>query len=1046
MSGNTTEMLVEEVAIARLGEDGIATLNGSAIDDSAGRSGPQVVLLKGRAKSTLDRLNRFLNDAAIDGVITSISRPPHPTLIENNRWFHDLLTNGVPVEYKDAATGETRGGLARLIDFEDPANNDFLVVRQLTLAGANGKTIRPDLVLYVNGLPLVVIELKDPANSAATLDVAIDQLGRYKAIAPDLFVPNLLLVVSDGLLTRVGSITSGRQRFTPWRPATGGEPTLEALIRELLNPVALLDYLRSCVAFEEDERGNIVKKVAGYHQFRAVRKAREQVIAAIKTPDRTDEAAGKGGVVWHTQGSGKSLTMLMLAGTLVRAAEMANPTVVVVTDRNDLDDQLFDTFAMGRALLRQDPVQAESREDLKHLLDRASGGVVFTTIHKFTEAHGMVSERANVVVMADEAHRSQYGFIDGGARWMREALPNATFVGFTGTPLTAGDRVTRHVFGDYADVYDIRQSVADGATVPIYYEPRIVKLTIDEKGTAEAEEKIAEYAARDENGEATPEDIRIPVEELYGAPERLERVAKFVVEHWEQRRSAMEGKAMLVTMSRDIAARLYDEIRKLRPAWHEDDDAKGAVKVIMTEGLPPRKKDESEESYRRRIQPLVEQLKVHGRTKSARKALADRFKDPADDFRLAIVVDMWLTGFDVPAAHTMYLDKPLAGHNLMQAIARVNRVYGEKPGGLIVDLIGLADPLADALATYANATGQTDKPVKELQDEAIPAMRSAFEQLKSFFHGFDYAAALEAEPADMLRIYLGAIDHVLDVKHTVAEETGWQRFRGMVKRLATAFALAVPREETKEIAPHLAFFQRVAAMIRKRLADDAGSRPGAGGSHDIDAAVRQVIGGAVDAGEVIDLFAAAGLDAARLDILSDEFLQRVSALEQKNLALETLRKLLNDQIKTSERTNLVQAQAFREALEKAMLGYTNKQITTAQMIATLLDMARWVRDMKNRGHDLGLTTEETAFYDALIKNGSAKEGMRSDQLRLMARQLAEMVKKLPKLDWTQRESVRADLRRKVRRLLALYGYPPDLSEDATALVLKQAELSTEYAE
>jgi type I restriction enzyme R subunit len=773
-----------------------------------------------------------------------------------------------------------------------------------------------------------------------------------------------------------------------------------------------------------------VKKVAGYHQFRAVRKTRAQVISALKTPERAgaaggDEAAGKGGVVWHTQGSGKSLTMLMLAGTLVRAAEMANPTIVVVTDRNDLDEQLFDTFVMGRDLLRQEPVQADSREHLKNLLDRASGGVIFTTIHKFTEAHGKISERANVVVMADEAHRSQYGFVDGGAKWMRDALPNATFVGFTGTPLIHSDTTTRAVFGDYSDVYDIRQAVADGATVPIYYEPRIVKLSIDEAGVKEAERRIAEAARADENGETVEENIRIPIEELYGAPERLERVAKFLVEHWEKRREAMEGKAMVVTMSRDIAARLHDEIAKLRPGWVSDDDDKGVMKVIMTGGPddPPH-------------------MAKHVRSKAQRKALAKRFKDPADDFRVAIVVDMWLTGFDVPCAHTMYLDKPLAGHNLMQAIARVNRVYGEKPGGLIVDMIGLADPLADALATYANATGEDEKPIKELQDEAIPAMRSAFEQLRGFFHGFDYSAALKAEPVNVLRVYLGAIDHVLDVGQTVGEETGWKRFRGMVKRLATAFALAVPREETKEITPHLAFFQRIAAMIRKRLADESGSDGRSTGTGDIDAAVRQVIGDSVDAGEVIDLFAAAGLDAARLDILSEDFLNRVSALEQKNLALETLKKLLTDQIKISERTNLVQAQKFREALEKAMLGYTNKQITTAEMIAKLIELAKWVREAKRHGEDLGLSSEETAFYDALAENGSAKEVMKSDQLRLMARELAEMVKKMPKLDWQQRESVRADLRRNVRRMLAKYGYPPDLSEDATQLVLKQAELST----
>jgi type I restriction enzyme, R subunit len=1024
------EQLVEDAAVDHFLAAGVPMLRGVDIEEASGPA----ALLGGKARTALQKLNGHIPPITIESVVATLARPPHSTLIENNRWFHGLLTDGVPVEYKDAQTGETRGGMARLIDFENPSNNDFLVVRQFTLAGANGKTIRPDLVLYVNGLPLVVIELKDPANAAADLNMAIDQMGKYKTMVPDLFVPNLLLVASDGLLTRVGSITSGRQRFTPWRPAKGGEPTLEALIRELLSHDALLDYLRSCVAFEEDERGNIVKKIAGYHQFRAVRKARASVIGAIKTPQReNDEAAGKGGVVWHTQGSGKSLTMLMLAGTLVRAAEMANPTLVIVTDRNDLDDQLFDTFAMGRALLRQEPVQAESREHLRQLLDRASGGVVFTTIHKFTEAHGKISERSNVVVMADEAHRSQYGFVDGGARWMREALPNATFVGFTGTPLTAGDRVTRHVFGEYADVYDIRQAVADGATVPIYYEPRIVKLTIDEEGAKKAETELAKYAKRDEDGAETPEDIRVPLEELYGAPDRLTRVAEFVVDHWEKRRGAMEGKAMIVTMSRDIAARLYEEICKLRPAWHDDDDAKGgAMKVIMTGGPDD-----------------AEHVAKHVRSKAGRKALADRFKNPADEFRLAIVVDMWLTGFDVPCAHTMYLDKPLAGHNLMQAIARVNRVYGEKPGGLIVDLIGLADPLADALKTYANATGETDKPIKELQDEAIPAMRSAFEQLRAFFHGCDYTAALDVEPATVLRLYLGAIDHVLDVKQNAGDETGWQRFRGMVKRLATAFALAVPREETREIAPHLAFYQRVAAMIRKRLADEGGSTRGQGdsdsGSRDIDAAVRQVIGGAVDAGKVLDLFEVAGLDAARLDIFSDEFLERVAALEQKNLALETLRKLLNDQIKISERSNLVQARKFREALEKAMLGYTNKQISTVQMIAHLLELAKWVREAKQRGEELGLSKEETAFYDALAENGSAREVMKSDQLRLMARELAEMIKKMPKLDWTQRESVRADLRRKVRRLLAMYGYPPDLSEDATQLVLKQAELSTEYS-
>lgn len=989
----------------------------------------EATILNERLLRVVHSFNPELAKADCNGVAKYLSRSPHPTLVQNNRWFHDLLMNGVEVEYRDAATGETRGGRARLIDFEHPEKNDLLVVRQLTVVGPTGKAIRPDLTVFINGLPIAVIELKDPTNTEASSGVAIGQLDRYMSAdrgAPDFFTPNVLLTVSDGLLTRVGSITSSPQRFMPWRPSGGGVPSLEALIKELFEPCALLDYLRTCVVFEEDERGNIEKKIAGYHQFRAVRNARASVLAALKPPVgiNTGPDAGKGGVVWHTQGSGKSLTMLMLAGALIREPAMANPTIIVVTDRNDLDGQLFDTFAKGRALLRQEPVQANSRADLKALLDRASGGVVFTTIHKFSEDQNKISERANVVVMADEAHRSQYGFEDGGARWMREALPNATFIGFTGTPIDRDDRSTPRIFGEYADKYDVRQAVLDGATVPIYYEPRIVKLTIDEAAVKRAEEEIAKVAQADEEASDAAENVRIPLEALVGAEERVKRVAAFIVSHWEGRRSAMEGKAMVVTMSRDIAARLYEEIRALRPDWHDQDDEKGQMKVVITGG------------------PSDPQLlKDHVRTKSDRDKLAKRFKDPRDNFRLVIVVDMWLTGFDVPCAHTMYLDKPLAGHNLMQAIARVNRVYGDKPGGLVVDLLGLADQLADALATYAKATGEDEKPIQQIQNEAVPAMQAALEKLgrNGFFHGFDYTPALTAAPKSVLTVYVNAIDYVF------GQEDGWKRFRELVKELSSAFALAVPRPESEPVAPHLAFFQRVVVMTRKRLADeqDQGVRT-ARGSGDIDLAVRQVIGSTVDAGEVIDLFAAAGLDAGRLDILSEEFLHRVSALEQKNLALETLRKLLNDQIKVTERKNLVQSRQFREALESAMLRYTNKQITTAEMIAQLLELAKWVREAQKHGTELGLSDDEVAFYDALAENGSAKKVMKSDQLRLMARELAEMVRKMPKLDWTQRESVRADLRRKVRRLLAMYGYPPDLSDDATQLVLKQAELSTEF--
>jgi len=1026
-SASPTEQLVEDVAAVYFQTIGATTRRGVEIDDAGERGGATEALLNGRLGAALRRLNPDLPHDTIEEVVRILARPPHPTLIQNNRWFHGLLTDGVEIEYRDPTSGETRGGRARLVDFDNPAANDLLVVRQLRVAGphgtSGGKIIRPDLTVFLNGIPIAVIELKDPTDTRADLGVAIDQHGRYLQTAPDLFVPNLLLVASDGMLTRVGSITSGRSRFMLWRPMDddgGGAPTLEALIRGLFEPRALVDYLRTCVVFDEDERGEIAKKIAGYHQFRAVRRARASVLASLRPP--SGEGDGRGGVIWHTQGSGKSLTMLMLAGALIREPRLTNPTVVMITDRNDLDKQLFDTFAAGRALLRQAPIQADKREHLKQLLDRAAGGVVFTTIQKFAEAHGVVSERANVVVMADEAHRSQYGFVEGGARWMREALPNATFVGFTGTPLERDDKNTIHVFGEYADVYDIRQSVEDGATKPLYYESRIVKLTVDEAAAELTEEEFEYIVNADRSGEDPEDRLRVPLESLVGAPERLGRLAAFIVEHWEKRRAAMEGKAMVVTMSRDIAARLYEAIRLLRPEWHDADDERGVMKVVVTGA--------SEDP---------EPLRSHVRSKVARKRLAERFKDPGDELRLVIVCEMWLTGFDCPPAHTMYLDKPLAGHNLMQAIARVNRVYGEKPGGLIVDLIGLADELADALATYTQAGG-TGKAVRQVQDEAVPAMLTAFEKLQGFFHGCDYAQALDAAPGDVLPVYLRAIDHVF------GQNDGWKRLRTLVKELSAAFALAVPRPETEAVTPHLAFFQRVVAMIRKRLADESDSGAGHARQHDIDAAVRQVIGGAVDADEVVDLFAVAGLDEARLDILSDEFLGRVAALEQKNLALETLRKLLNDQIRITERTNLVQSKKFREALEDAMLRYTNKAITTAEMIARLIDLARHLRDVQKRGEELGLSSEETAFYDALADNESAREAMQSDTLRLMARQLTEMVKNMPKLDWAQRESVRADLRRNVRRLLAKYGYPPDLAEGATQLVLRQAELSTENAE
>jgi type I restriction enzyme, R subunit len=1010
-----SEQLVEEVALVHFQEAGIRVRHGAELDDAGERIDHREIFLRERLLEALRRLNPALPHDAHDQVVRELRRSPHPTLAQGNRWFHTMLTEGLEIEYADAVRGGTRGGRARLIDFADPLNNDFLVVRQLTVAEPSGRLIRPDLTVFVNGMPLVVVELKNPAESARSLDVAIDQLRRYATMAPNLFLPNLLLVASDGLLTRVGPVAGANSRFTPWRSTSYGEPTLRTVIHGLLEPSLLIDYIRTCVVFEENVRGEVAKKIAGYHQFRAVRSTRERVLDRLKAP--LGEGDGRGGVVWHTQGSGKSLTMLMLAGALIREPALENPTLVMITDRADLDDQLFDTFASGRQLLGETPIHAESRQHLRAVLDRAAGGVLFTTMQKFTGGDGAISERANVVVIADEAHRSQYGFVAGGARWMREALPNATFVGFTGTPIEHDDRNTTRVFGEYSDVYDMRQAVGDGATTPLYYESRVIELAVDEVGEAEAEAELRLLTAADALGEEAPGAIRIPLEALVGAPERLERLAAFIVEHWEKRRDAMEGKAMVVTMSRDIAARLYDAIRAVRPEWHDPDDDRGVMKVVVSGSG-----DESEP------------LRSHVRSGAARRRLAERFKNPDDDFRLVIVCEMWLTGFDCPSAHTMYLDKPLARHNLMQAVARVNRVFGDKPGGLIVDLLGLADQLADALAMYTEAGGG-GRGVQQAQDAAVPAMQEAFEKLRAFFHGSGYVAALGAQPQEVLPVYLSMVDHVF------AQPDGWQRLQALVKQLSVAFALAVPRPETDALVEHLAIFQRVAAMIRKRLAEDS-QAGGAGSQRDVDLAVRQVVGGAVDAGEVIDLFAAAGLDTVSIDILSDEFLRRVAALEQKNLALETLRKLLNDQIRVSERTNVVQSGKFREALRETMTEYTNKAITTAEVIVRLIELARHLREAERHGEVLGLSTEETAFYDALAENGSARDLMANDTLRVMARELSEIVKNMPKLDWTERESVRAGLRRSVRRLLARYGYPPDLADNATQLVLRQAELST----
>ncbi len=1022
------ETIVEKAALGWFESLGYHTARGA--DISPGGENPlreryEDVVLVPRLNAALRRLNPSMPEEAIIQAVTFVSRPPEPTLEQNNRWFHTLLADGVPVEYR-MPDGETRGDMAKLMDRHSLSANDLLVVRQLTIKNGE-KTRRPDLVVFLNGLPVAVLELKDPANEDATLWTAYDQIQDYKATIPALFAFNEIIVISDGDQSRVGSLTADQDRFTPWRSIKDdrfpGEPTLENVITGLFRLDTLIDYLAHCIAFEEDERtGGIVKKIGGYHQFRAIRRARERVKLALK-PD----GDARGGVVWHTQGSGKSLTMLMLSGALIGDEQLQNPTIVVVTDRNDLDGQLFGTFADGRALLRQTPEQAESREDLAAKLNRASGGVIFTTIQKFAERAEPVSQRSNIVVLADEAHRSQYGFLKGGARWMRENLPNATFVGFTGTPVEGDDRSTRGVFGEDVDIYDIKQAIDDDATVPIFYEMQLIKLLTDEAGITEAERLIAEAAEADEDGLKEEPDITVPLEELAGSKERLETLANQIVTHFDARSEVIDGKAMIVCMSRNICMDLYDAIVALRPDWHADEDEKGAIKVVMDANVSKKRPGEGDQAYAARS----ERTKKHGRTKARREKLAGRLKDNADALKLAIVCDMWLTGFDCPPLHTMYLDKPLAGHNLMQAIARVNRVFGDKPGGVVVDFLGIADQLRDAIQTYTQAGGE-GKPVERIQEEAVPVMQRHAEELATFFSGFDYFPLLRGSEADQLSAIIEGANYVL------GQENGKKRFMNMVALLSRAFALAVPRPETHAVRNHLVFYQNVRASIRKRLDDGPIKKVGAGAS-----AIRQVISGAVHADGLIDLFAVAGLPDANVGILSDEFLDRLAALPQKNLALETLKKLLSDQIKSRERVNIVQSRTFRESLETVLTRYSNRAISTAQVIEELIGLAKTFTIAIEEGRETGLSEEEVAFYQALSDNESACEVLKDDTLRLIARELAESIKRKATLDWTQRDAVRADMRRTIRRLLTKYGYPPDAQEAATQLVIQQAELMAE---
>jgi type I restriction enzyme R subunit len=1039
------ESTIESAALARLEASGWQVAHGPDLAPGAPASERRdysEVTLTGRLRDALARLNPDLPVEALDDAFRQLTQPQGADLIQRNRAQHRLLVDGVTVEHRNAG-GAICGAQARVIDFDDPANNDWLAVNQFTVV-ENKHTRRPDIVLFVNGLPLAVLELKNAADEKATIWTAWQQLQTYQAQIPSLLATNAALVISDGLTARVGALGAGREWFKPWRTIHGEAladphmPELQVVIEGLFAPRRFLDFVRDFIVFEDDGSGRLIKKMAGYHQFHAVQVAVAETLRAAELA-RTDQVAeergryeagrrpgGKPGdrrigVVWHTQGSGKSLTMVFYAGRIVREPAMENPTIVVLTDRNDLDDQLFATFARCRDLLRQPPVQAESRVHLRQILSVAAGGVVFTTIHKFFpeekgDRHPTLSERRNIVVIADEAHRSQYDFIDGFARHMRDALPNASFIGFTGTPIEKTDANTRAVFGDYISIYDIQRAVEDGVTVPIYYESRLAKLALDETERPKIDPDFEEVT----EGEEVERKERLKskwaqFEAIVGAEKRLRLVARDIVEHFEKRLEALDGKAMIVCMSRRICVELYREIAQLRPQWAADDDERGAMKVVMTGSASD---------------PLDWQ--PHIRNKPRREALANRFRNPGDPFRLVIVRDMWLTGFDAPSLHTMYIDKPMRGHGLMQAIARVNRVFHDKPGGLVVDYLGLAHELKAALATYTESGGTGQTTVD--QQEAIALMQEKYEICCGILHGFDWSDWISGDPQARIGLLPAAQEQVL------SRVNGKERFIQAVRDLTRAFALATPHEEAIKIRDDVAFFQAVQAALTKRA-------PGEMRLEDeLDHAVRQIIARAVAPAGVIDIFTAAGLQKPDISILSDEFLAEVRGMPQRNLAVETLQKLLKEEISTRQRKNVVQARSFAKMLEQTIRRYQNRAIEAAQVIEELISLARDMREADARGKKLGLSEEELAFYDALETNDSAVKVLGDETLRTIARELVKTVRSNVTIDWTLRENVRAQLRVLVKRILRKHGYPPDRQEKATQTVLEQAELlSAEWA-
>lgn len=1011
--------------------------------DNPERTDYQQVVLTERLLSTLLKINPHIPFESLETAVLAVTKPESPVLIYNNRAFHKLLLEGVPVEYRDG--DETKTDHVQLIDFQNAENNEFLVVNQYTIQGTK-QLRRPDVVVFINGLPIAVIELKNPADETTDIWSAYNQLQNYKDEIADLFVCNEALVISDGLQARIGSLTANRERFLPWRTIKSEEDKplleyeLEKVVKGFFDRELLLDYLRYFILFEQDE-GNTIKKIAGYHQFHAVREAvRVTVIASepVKEFESAEQRATygnevlpgsrKAGVVWHTQGSGKSITMCCYAGKLLQQPEMNNPTLVVVTDRNDLDGQLFNTFCSAQDLLKQTPQQADSRDDLREMLaSRQSGGILFTTVQKFSllgeeETHPILSERHNIVVISDEAHRSQYGFkarldtktgqyIFGYAKHMRDAIPNASFIGFTGTPISKEDKDTQAVFGKYVSIYDIQDAVDDGATVPIYYESRLAKLDINRAEIDELNKNVEEIIEDEEDATAR-EKVKsrwAQLEKLVGAQPRLEEVAEDLVAHFEQRTAVLDGKAMIVGMSREICAQLYDEIIRLRPEWHDVDPEKGAIKIVMTGSAADR--------------PL---LQPHIYNNATKKRLEKRFKDPSDPLKLVIVRDMWLTGFDAPCCHTMYVDKPMRGHNLMQAIARVNRVFKDKPGGLVVDYIGIANELKNALKVYADSNGKGEPTL--YAEEALAILLEKVDVVRGMFHSFDYSDyATNALPLIPL-----AANHVLGLKD------GKKRFLDVMVAIGKAFSLCGTLDEADTLRTEVAFFSAVKAAIIKHTSTDRKLT-----TEQKNSAIKQILDNAIKAEGVEDVFAMAGVERKNIALLSDEFMDDVRSTENKNLAVELLEKLLRDEIRAKTRNNLVLEKKFGERLLETLNKYHARAVETTQVIEELISMAKDFTDALKREDELGLSTDEVAFYDALANNESAVRELGDETLKSIAVEITEKLRKSTTVDWQVRESVRAKLRNLVRRSLRRWKYPPDKQDAAVELVMKQAEVLCE---